>query len=94
MANKRRLIDKTPLIHAIGDYMATNAYLNDTALDVLKLIARWVDEAPTVEAVRCKDCKWWSTGEVGYYDDEGWCANPCGLDDIANEDDFCYYGER
>ena len=59
MANERRLIkvcDATAVYNGIALYMAENAYLNDTALDVLKMVAKWLDEAPTVEAVEVK-CK-------------------------------------
>lgn len=55
-------------------------------------IADEIDEAPTIDAVpvvRCKDCKWWHED-----DDIGRCDNPDGLDNYANPDDFCSYGER
>lgn len=35
----------TVLINAIASYMAENAYLNDTALDALKMVAKWASEA-------------------------------------------------
>lgn len=53
MANEKRLLkvcDATAVYNGIALYMAENAYLNDTALDVLKMVAKWLDEAPTVEA--------------------------------------------
>ena len=37
--------------NGIALYMAENAYLNDTALDVLKMVASWLNEAPEVDAV-------------------------------------------
>lgn len=95
MANEKRLIkmcDVTKVYNGISLYMAENAYLNDTALDVLKMVANWLNEAPTVEAVevvRCKDCKHltadglcWEKirGSVGYKE--------------ISLDDFCSYGER
>lgn len=33
------------LTNAIASYMAENAYLNDTALDALKMVAKWASEA-------------------------------------------------
>lgn len=57
---EKRLIKADPVYNGILIYMASNAYLNDTALDVLKMVAKWIEEAPTVDAaevVRCKDCK-------------------------------------
>jgi len=53
-----------------------------------------VDFAPTIDAVpvvRCKDCKHWATEAI---DEDGWCENPDGLDNIAKQTDFCSYGER
>ena len=54
MENKKRLIkmcDATAVYNGIALYMAENAYLNDTALDVLKMVAGWLNDAPTVDAV-------------------------------------------
>ena len=54
MANEVRLIkmcDATKVYNGIALYMAENAYLNDTALDVLKMVAGWLNEATTVDAV-------------------------------------------
>lgn len=45
-----RLIDVEPISNGIGQYLAENAYLNDTALDALEMVAKWLDEAPTVDA--------------------------------------------
>ena len=100
MASEKRLIkvvDATAVYNGIALYMAENAYLNDTALDVLKMVAGWLNEAPTVDAVevvRCKDCKHL---RYGYQ-----CYNPLGIklnNDgdayvLVDEDDFCSYGER
>lgn len=60
MARKKRMIDANPVINGIGDYVTTNAYLNDTALDALGMVEKWLEEAPTVDAVevvRCGKCK-------------------------------------
>lgn len=51
MANEKRLIKADPIYNGILIYMASNAYLNDTALDVLKMVAKWIEEAPTVKVV-------------------------------------------
>ena len=53
MANER-LIDANHFAMGVALYMAENAYLNDTALDVLKKISAWLDEEHTVEAVETK----------------------------------------
>lgn len=54
-----RLIDADKIVNGIALYMTENAYLNDTPLDVLKMVANWITDAPTVDAVevvRCRDC--------------------------------------
>ena len=50
-------------------------------------MAQRIEEAPTIDIVRCKDCKWY---------EKEWCY--CGLHNNADKDikptDFCSYGER
>ena len=61
MENEQRLIkvcDATAVYNGIALYMAENAYLNDTALDVLEMVAKWLDEAPTVEAEPVVHGRW------------------------------------
>ena len=48
-----------------------------------------IPAADVVEVVRCKDCKHWHED-----DDIGHCDNPDGLDNYAEPNDFCSYGER
>lgn len=99
MATEKRLIkmcDATKVYNGIALYMAENAYLNDTALDVLKMVADWLNEATTVDAVevvRCKDCKHLVLTDEGEY-------NPCDcvcdywMTDGIQEREFCSRGER
>lgn len=47
-----RLINAYPIEAGIANYLATNAYLNDTAQDALEMVGKWVNEAPTVELPR------------------------------------------
>ena len=49
------LIRRGKIGNDIALYMAENAYLNDTALDVLKMIAKWVEEQPAVDAVEVQE---------------------------------------
>lgn len=54
------LIKRDSIRTSVALYMAENAYLNDTALDVLKMIDKWLLEAEAVDAVpvvRCRDCE-------------------------------------
>lgn len=43
-----KIINGSTIYLALADYLATNAYLNDTAQDVLVMVAKWIDEAPEV----------------------------------------------
>lgn len=85
MASKKRLIDANHFAMGVALYTAENAYLNDTALDVLKKVSDWLAEEPTVDAVkvvRCGKCKhyipehrvcqfWHGTRQPGHYCAEG-----------------------
>ena len=70
----------------------------DAFLEKMKRTSRYFDvkfdieEMPTIDAVpvvRCRECKWWHAD-----DDVGHCDNPDGMDNYANPEDFCSYGER
>lgn len=96
MANEVRLIDANAIANGIADYLATNAYLNDTAQSALEMVALWVCDAPTVDAVevpcRCKECKYWR-----HYDHLG-CTEFVKVCTLAyymiGENGYCLYGER
>jgi hypothetical protein len=54
-----KYIDGERLQNHVALYMAENAYINDSALDILKMVSKWIDEAPTVNAeqvVHCEHC--------------------------------------
>ena len=54
-----RLIDADALNTGVALFMAENAYLNMTALDALKMVAEWVQEAPNH---RSRACAEWAVG--------------------------------
>lgn len=86
-----RLVDADKIVNGIALYMAENAYLNDTPLDALKMVANWIADAPTVDAVevvQCNDCIYYH-GKIGY--GLGQCSK-CRL--MPYPEDFCSYGER
>lgn len=90
MATEKRLInvvDATKVYNGIALYMAENAYLNDTALDVLKMVANWLNEAPTVDAVEVVRC-----GECRFVDTDA--CPMSGTPGRVSASDFCSYGER
>ena len=94
MATEKRLIDADSLANIIAHYALSNAYLNDTPLEVLKMVVDWMSELPYIELVRCKDCKhfykYHSTEEFGC----DFVDNYYAWGYTVTEDDFCSYGER
>ena len=46
----------------------------------------YLDEAPSIDIVRCKECKW------HHYDTDDECR--WRIEEIPKDDDFCSYGER
>ena len=53
---------------------------------IYKAMSRAMAEAPSIEIVRCQDCKYW------VYHFNGCSRNPCTEPWYAT--DFCNYGER
>ena len=57
-----------------------------------------IDAMPTVDAVpvvRCKDCKYWKTGEgVNRSKKVKFCTYPIGRRYARRDEDFCSRGER
>jgi hypothetical protein len=53
-----RLIDADALQTSIALYAAENAYINDTALDVLEMVSKWLDEAPAIDAEPVRHGTW------------------------------------
>lgn len=90
-----RLGDLDALNTDVALFMTENAYLNMTALDVLKMVSEWIAEAPAIDAVpvvRCKDCK-------HGFERSGRKPFGCYLHGkngitLHDGDDFCSYGER
>lgn len=52
-----------------------------------------IEEAPTIDIVRCKECRWLDKGEN---ESCSWsmCTRHIGQYINVNADDFCSYGER
>ena len=64
---KDDLISRNHMHTSIARYMAENAYLNDTALDVLKMLCKWTEEAPAVDAEPVRHgCEYCSGDSVEY----------------------------
>lgn len=91
MADEKRLVDATPIIKFIEDGLNNPDKSKAFGHDAIEILTE-IEFAPTVDAVevvRCKECKHWHYSEEGSY-----CENPDGLDNYAEDDDFCSCGER
>ena len=77
-----RYIDADALMKRV-EYSKKSAGLH---LEDLRKIRRWIKTAPSIDIVRCQDCKHW------VYNFNGCKRNPCTEPWYAT--DFCNYGER
>ena len=51
-----------------------------------------IENAPSIDIVRCKECKWWIVAMDENNSDEDYLK--CNMDKWTNADDFCSYVER
>lgn len=82
-----KMCDATNVHNGVALYMAENAYLNDTALDVLKMVATWLEEAPIVDAVEVVHGRWIKTNK--YDEDSSVQCSKC-LMEFDYIDGVCY----
>ena len=82
-----RLIDADTLI----EKMSTVMDMQDVYLPIH--FKEWlIDEAPTIDIVKCGECKFWAGHSIGNLDD--WAECRWREDEATDADDFCSYGER
>lgn len=89
----KRLIDAEELKRRIIAF-TTGVHTSYLVTENIIMMINQADTVDTVEVVRCAQCKYFGKEVAGYYDDEYYCTNPVGLDDIVKPDDFCSYGVR
>ena len=58
-------------------------------IQIRRAIKEFIDEAPTIDIVRCAECKHWNTD--GCHEGCGECTWAYYM---TKPDDFCSYGER
>lgn len=99
---KDDLISKNNLLLSLAEYVNSNAYLNQTALDALLMVMRWAKEDPAVDAVpvvRCRQCaqaKRFHNPTMGdlilcneyrvFTDDDGFCHKGAKMDGGAKDE--------
>ena len=83
------LIDGDKLADSIRDKLCDHLYCWDCSMcleDGGCKVEKWLDDAPSIDIVRCQDCKHW------VHNFNGCARNPCTEPWYAT--DFCNYGER
>lgn len=76
--------DAVALIREEMDKIRTHSLVDGTARLNLRLAKNIIGDMPSIDLIRCKDCKHWSYGK-----------DLCTLHDMGMmADDFCSYGER
>lgn len=66
-------IEREAVLNGVALYMAENAYLNDTALDVLKMVGGWLTDAPAADVVEVVH------GELNFARDDGILMGECSI---------------
>lgn len=81
-----KLIDGNALHLSIAMYINSNAYLNDTPLGALQMVADWVQDAASIDLVLCGECRWRETCKVcgEYKGKNGYCSR--GKREVKDDD--------
>lgn len=85
--------DAVALIKAEMDKIRTHSLVDGTARINLRLAKNIIEDMPTIDIVRCKECKHW-IGETEHFEDREYkaCWQLCGQ--YMNSEFWCKYGER
>lgn len=91
-----RYIDADALKEYIGSVRAEFNFFDDDERaryeahsKAIYLLDLYVNDAPSIDIVRCKECKWGKP-----YSDKQLECDALGLGGLKFPDDFCSYGER
>ena len=91
-----RYIDADKFAMHLADYQYSIPYgcIDESAEDMGAYMAvgeclKAIDEQPTIDIVRCKECRWGKP-----YSDKQLECDALGLGGLKFPDDFCSYGER
>ena len=91
-----KLIDQEALLNAKIPLPTEEEFSTDNMVDFLcgmEWVGKYVKEMPTIEVVRCKECKSWGGVTFGNIC-RRWSAPLAGMKNCTGPDDFCSYGER
>ena len=82
-----RYIDADALIKDTWFVLIKGENIDDIAEQIIRQCKRIVKDAPSIDIVRCRECKYWDEENhwCNIRDSYGWDYKPT---------DFCSYGER
>ena len=81
-----RWINADVLIESIKNTADLGGWIGAAVYHIKQVAIKYIDDAPSIDIVRCQDCKYW------VYNFNGCARNPCTEPWYAT--DFCNYGER
>ena len=81
-----RWINADVLIESIKNTADLGGWIGAAVYHIKQVAIKYIDDAPSIDIVRCQDCKYW------VYNFNGCSRNPCTEPWYAT--DFCNYGER
>ena len=84
-----RYIDADSLIESICHTADLDGWIGDTLRNIKRLAVRYIDDAPSIDIVRCRECR--HRNERCGMGEHRWCEI---LNMSTTPDDFCSYGER
>ena len=90
-----RWIDADVLIESIKNTADLGGWIGAAVYHIKQVAIKYIDDAPSIDIVRCGECKWWIDNLTENDDDEAY--DSCRWDwsrKIPTADDFCSYGER
>ena len=86
-----RWINADALIENICHTADLGGWIGDTLRNIKRLAVRYINEAPSIDIVCCRECKY--SEKTSSPITALWCKR-FGLEDMAVEaDDFCSYGK-
>ena len=87
-----RYIDADELIADLEEWKQ-NPNNDDSSMDLVNHFQGIVRTEPTIDIVRCKECRWYDSGQ-NESDSWNYCTRHFGHYIDTNDDDYCSYGER
>ena len=84
-------IDADALIESIKNTADLGGWIGEALYQIKQVAIKYIDSAPSIDIVRCKECKWQSV----ITDEEEGTYYMCGIWTMPTDEDvFCSHGVR